>query len=484
MTLTPLPVAAQRFIRQLTDKHMPVFPNTMLEINQILEQEDSAAVDVAQVILRDAALTGRLLKMANSVYYNPQGHHINTVSRALMLLGFEQVKVLALTLVLIDSLKASKRHDKVLEEMAISLHAAVQAQNMATLCGSDISEDIFIAALLSRIGHLTFWAFADEKTVAAYEKLSGSPQSEKDILGYTLQQLTQGLTEAWTLNDLLIESFRPHVTSKPVQIIRYAIQLAIDTRRAWHADKLIPWFKKAADLTGCEVSELITSVHASALAAQQLLNMTGIENAQGLIPLPAEINEADRADWQVQSEKPPSSETWQQPDQSIQLRILQDISQAIQEHRGINQILEMIMEGIYRGAGMDRVILAVLSADKTRLSCRYALGAENEQFCELFQIDLKHQQSSAFADLLAANDAMLIDSESGTVLNRLNKESHYLLSSRGLLVMPLKRSNHSIGLFLADRQASQRSLDQQDLITFRQFCQQAALAFAFLTTQG
>lgn len=60
--MTPIPVAAQRFIRQLTDKHMPVFPNTMLEINQILKQEDSAAVDVAQVILRDAALTGRLLK--------------------------------------------------------------------------------------------------------------------------------------------------------------------------------------------------------------------------------------------------------------------------------------------------------------------------------------------------------------------------------------------------------------------------------------
>lgn len=161
--MTPIPVAAQRFIHQLTNKHMPVFPNTMLEINQILEQEDSAAVDVAQVILRDAALTSRLLKMANSVYYNPQGHHINTVSRALMLLGFEQVKVLALTLVLIDSLKATKRHDKVLKEMAVSLHAAVQAQNMATLCHSETPEDIFIAALLSRLGHLTFWAFADEK---------------------------------------------------------------------------------------------------------------------------------------------------------------------------------------------------------------------------------------------------------------------------------------------------------------------------------
>lgn len=480
--MTPIPVAAQRFIHQLTDKHMPVFPNTMLEINQILEQEDSAAVDVAQVILRDAALTSRLLKMANSVYYNPQGHHINTVSRALMLLGFEQVKVLALTLVLLDSLKATKRHDKVLKEMAISLHAAVQAQNMATLCHSEMPEDIFIAALLSRLGYLTFWAFADEKTVAAFESKDSSVTAESDVLGYTLQQLTQGLAEAWSLNDLLIESFRPNVKSESVLIIRYAGQLAIETSKTWNTSKVAPWFDKAATLTHSKMETLKPSVYNSALAAQQLLNLTGIERVQGLIPLPPEVK-ADGEQQDFSSDIEPAAD-YPIPDQSVQLRILQDISQAIQEHRGINLILEMVMEGIYRGAGMDRVIFAVLSADKKQLNCRYVLGNSHEQFCELFQINIESKTQTVFKDLLAAGDAVLLDDSQQSLLKKLHKESNEMMESKPILAMPLKKSNKSVGLFLADRQASDRGLDQQDLIAFRQFCQQAALAFAFLTIQG
>lgn len=480
--MTPIPVAAQRFIHQLTDKHMPVFPNTMLEINQILEQEDSAAVDVAQVILRDAALTSRLLKMANSVYYNPQGHHINTVSRALMLLGFEQVKVLALTLVLIDSLKATKRHDKVLKEMAISLHAAVQAQNMATLCQSEMPEDIFIAALLSRLGHLTFWAFVDDKTVTAFENKDSSVAAESEVLGYTLQQLTQGLAEAWSLNDLLIESFRPHVKSESVQIIRYAGQLSIETSKTWQAAKLVPWFDKVAVLTHSKTEKLKPSVYDSAVAAQQLLNLTGIERVQGLIPLPPEVKaEGEQQDFSSDIEPAADYPT---ADQSIQLRILQDISQAIQEHCGINLILEMVMEGIYRGAGMDRVIFAVLSADKKQLNCRYVLGNQNEQFCELFQLNIDSKTQTLFKDLLTAEDAVLLDSSQKALLKKLHIESNELMASKPVLAMPLKKSNKPVGLFLADRQASDRGLDQQDLIAFRQFCQQAALAFAFLTIQG
>ncbi|WP_296592328.1 HDOD domain-containing protein [Methylophaga sp.] len=480
--MTPIPVAAQRFIHQLTNKHMPVFPNTMLEINQILEQEDSAAVDVAQVILRDAALTSRLLKMANSVYYNPQGHHINTVSRALMLLGFEQVKVLALTLVLIDSLKATKRHDKVLKEMAVSLHAAVQAQNMATLCHSETPEDIFIAALLSRLGHLTFWAFADEKTVTAFESRDCNATAESDVLGFTLQQLTQGLAEAWSLNDLLIDSFRPNVKSESVLIIRYAGQLAIETSKGWNADKLDPWFEKVASLTHQKLETLKPSVHESALSAQKLLNLTGSERVRGLIPLPPEVkDEGEQQD--VSSDLEPAAD-YPAPDQSMQLRILQDISQAIQEHCGINLILEMVMEGIYRGAGMDRVIFAVLSADKKQLNCRYVLGNQNEQFCELFQISIDSNAQTLFKDLLAAEDAVLIDNSQPSLLKKLHKESNQLMAGKPMLAMPLKKSNKPVGLFLADRQASDRGLNRQDLIAFRQFCQQASLAFTFLTIQG
>ncbi|MEX0614488.1 MAG: HDOD domain-containing protein, partial [Methylophaga sp.] len=113
----------QRFIRQLSEDKMPVFSNTVTEVTNVVSSQDTSAVDVARVILRDAALTGRLLKMANSIHYNRQGQVISTVSRAVMVLGFEQVKAMALTLVLIDSLADGKQRQKLIEEMAQSFHA-------------------------------------------------------------------------------------------------------------------------------------------------------------------------------------------------------------------------------------------------------------------------------------------------------------------------------------------------------------------------
>lgn len=151
------------WIQHLSDEDMPIFSDTVTDVTSTVNSDNTSATDVANSILKDASLTSRLLKMANSRYYNPGRYSITTITRAVMVLGFDQVRALALSLILIDSIENDTNREKIAEEMAQSFHAAVQAEQLARLTKVKVPEDIFVATLLSHLGHLAFWAFSGEK---------------------------------------------------------------------------------------------------------------------------------------------------------------------------------------------------------------------------------------------------------------------------------------------------------------------------------
>jgi len=88
---TPMLSQAQLLSVNWTDKHMPVFPITMLEIKSNPEQERQVRrSNVASSQFARLALSRAFIKWLTVCITIRQGHHINTVSRALMLcLGFE-----------------------------------------------------------------------------------------------------------------------------------------------------------------------------------------------------------------------------------------------------------------------------------------------------------------------------------------------------------------------------------------------------------
>lgn len=485
----------QRFIRQLSEEKMPVFSNTVTEVTNVVSSQDTSAVDVARVILRDAALTGRLLKMANSMHYNRQGQPISTVSRAVMVLGFEQVKAMALTLVLIDSLADGKQRQKLVEEMAQSFHAAIQAQELARKLKLPMAEDIFIAALLSRLGNMAFWAFADEQAEQVLDLMNHQglreEAAELEVLGFTLQSLTRGLSEAWLLSDMLDKSLDPRNHEPAAEIIRRANQLAIVSRHGWQDQDTQQWFTDTAKQLDIEPTVLTELVHRNAQQARQITRLCGIQDADLYIAKPPnareDMPEADPpelisigGDIEMAAQadiEPPA------PDAMMQLHMLQDISAALQEKPSLNVILEMVLEGIYRGVAMDRAIFAVLSPDRKKLQCKYALGADHEKLNDELIIDITHP-TNIFAKALKETRAQLLPADPKLLNGTLAKTTLDLLGKPPYLLMPAIVAGKVIGLFLADRNASQRPIEPTDRMAFQQFCQQANMGLTFLKLQG
>jgi HD-like signal output (HDOD) protein len=202
-----VPEQLEQWVQKLGLGNMPIFAHTVQTIAATASSEDSSFSELAWSILQDPSLTAQVLKVSNSIYYNPSSRRINTVSRALMRLGFETVKEMCLSIALVESVLSNLHREKVALEIARAFHAAVQAKKIATLRELAAPEEVFIAALLSRIGQIAFWCFAgdigDKLELAMQDPDKTEDKVEMEVLGFRLERLTLRLSQEWKLSNLL-----------------------------------------------------------------------------------------------------------------------------------------------------------------------------------------------------------------------------------------------------------------------------------------
>ena len=75
----------------------------------------------------------------------------------------------------------------------------------------------------------------------------------------------------------------------------------------------------------------------------------------------------------------------------------------------LNMLLEMVLEGIYRGIGMDRTLFALRTPDHRFLAGRYALGADNEALCRRFQIETVDRKPNLFNEVIRDKQPLWAD---------------------------------------------------------------------------
>ena len=111
----------------LSELDLPTLDAVVKEICELSEDDKCRADDLTTIILRDADLTSKVLKIANSVHYNPSLTPIKTVSRAVVQLGFDNLRNITLTTTLINNFLKGKPKSLLIKSLARSFHAAVGA---------------------------------------------------------------------------------------------------------------------------------------------------------------------------------------------------------------------------------------------------------------------------------------------------------------------------------------------------------------------
>ncbi len=479
--------AVQNWIKQLSEKDMPVFSGTVAEVSAVVNSEDTSASDVAHVVLRDASLTGRVLKAVNSFHFNPTNQAINTVSRAVMVMGFDQVRVLTLSMVLVDNLSHGKQRQKLIDEMASAFHAATQAQEFALINKAGDPEDLFVATLLSRLGKMAFWAFADEQAELLLEKLeAGMPevQAEREVLGFELNDLTKALSQEWHLGEVVNDYLHGRMDKNKAACISAGLSLANAARNGWDSEEAGLMITELAEQFDIEHDELESAVLNNAVKAREVTELYGSKAASEFIPVPETLEPAPAGEAEPEQFLDiQQTHDYPEPDIHYQMTVMQEISATVQERPSIGIILEMVLEGIYRGVGTDRAMFAMLNPERTHLNCKYLLGEDAETLRQQLHIDVRRPEN-VFHQIIKSQKPRLLPGDPQQLGGTLSRETLSLLGKPPYMVMPAIVKNKVIGIFLADRNASGRPLTESDFLAFQQFCQQANMGLTILAMQG
>ena len=469
-----LPLNLEDWVRQIGGEEMPVFAQTARHVAGISTSMDTSTAELSRVVLMDSAMTASLLRLANSVYYNPSSKRITTVSRAIVLLGFETVRTMALSIAMVDTMLRGQRHDHVVAEMACAFHAAVQAKALASRRGEPGIEEVFIATLLLRLGAMAFWCFPhqlDEKMEAALAAEENHAKAERSVLGFSFAQLTGALNREWRLSDLLSQVLEGESNpSGKVHSIDIGFRLAVSaSRHGWDAPETQKWIGRAAAQEKITEAEARQHIYASVRDAVRAAVDYGAEEAAQRIPLPP-LTAGGVARIVPAAEKA--------GDPELQLRILRELSAMLAERVDLNALLGMVLEGIYRGVVVDRVVLALVSSDGTRLKAKFALGDEADRLMASFNFPLDKDAPNLFAQVLDSREPLWLNRGSPRWKQPGAADIVRCLGETEFFAYPVRIGGRPRGLVYADRQKSRRPLDDRSYDAFRHFCEQAVIGLS------
>ena len=126
------------WVERLAIQDIPILSQTARKIDLITTTRDSHAIELSRVVLQDPGMTARVLKMANSAYYMGgrksllgTSATVTTVTRAVMVLGFETLRQLCQARTVVEDRVQGFQRTHLLRKIAGSYHAAVQARWMA-----------------------------------------------------------------------------------------------------------------------------------------------------------------------------------------------------------------------------------------------------------------------------------------------------------------------------------------------------------------
>ncbi len=202
----------QNFINRL-----PVLSTTVTKVLEICNRPDTSPNDLNRVISLDPVLTGQVLKLINSAYY-ALPNQINSLTRAIIMLGLNTVKNLALSAAVLGVMgnKDAYRSLSADKFWAHSIGVGVTAKALAVAREIPFAEreEFFVAGLLHDLGKVTLnGCFPEEYRnvlVKTQDEMLGLRAEEELLFGFDHCVVGRMIVEKWQLSETIVECLAWH----------------------------------------------------------------------------------------------------------------------------------------------------------------------------------------------------------------------------------------------------------------------------------
>lgn len=436
-------------VRQRGD--LPGFSKVVSAIIGAMRGEDDREFNMTKTVLQDPALTQKVLRLANSAMYSVFGQGINTVSKAVIVLGTEAIGHLALGLKLIDGLSsASSESASARAEMEKSVLAGHIARQVTSSASTRDSEEAVVCAMLHTLGHMmtTFYLPDRWQQVQARMAENGVDESQaaRDILGLALEDVGRLVAQQWGLPPGLIDTLQdapPKPVGEPLE----------------HSDWLAAVSTLSSRCAGALCSDDPGAQSAVATLASDYAEMLGLEQSQI-------INAVDNAKQTAAEEGAVVPRALKRPDAEMSATLppvgkpadaASILARGVADMRGVietasaAQLMSMALETVYQGLGFSRAIVFMRKEDVSVYAAHMCFGEGVQELLPRLVFSDAYQPDVFHASL--ANDKMIFvesaqDPAFASKLPRWWRET--LPTVRSFMVLPLTTNRRPIGFIYGD----------------------------------
>lgn len=195
-------------------KELPPLPLVVQKLLKVMEDDNSSADDISQVLNSDQAMASKVLKLVNSSFYGLSGK-VTTVPRAIVILGVAALRNLSLGLGVAKVMAKAGDGELMQKFWDHSIAAAASCEVLARHTKLVVPEEAFVAGLLHDIGHLVLLAAVpDEFRQVMDQGPSNLLENERQTIGMAHTRAGQKLLKHWHLPSVLSDAVRFHHTPK------------------------------------------------------------------------------------------------------------------------------------------------------------------------------------------------------------------------------------------------------------------------------
>jgi len=493
----------------------PAMSDSVGRIQRVANSDNESLGSLSNEILKDVALTNKLLRMVNTVHYtHAGGGSISTVSRAVALVGFAGIRNMALSLVLLEHMHDKGHANQLKEEFLRSLMAGSVASELCPLDRE--SEEAFIGAMFQNLGRLlTEFYFPEEarqvRSVITEQATSGKPRTPGaeeavsiNVLGLSFEELGLGVAKSWGLPETLQRCMRKppgeiptRLSDKPAERLHWLALAAnelTDTllrsepgEAALGIAAVAERYAKVLGVSTRDIEGAATEARnkLSQMAQAMNLHVAAGTPASRLLRAPREVQAAPPQEedslsgHELHATMPePLTPTPEDNAAEVMAAGIQDITNSMVENFRLNEVLRMILETMFRALGFRRIVFCLRDPKTDMLTGRFGLGEGVERMSASFRIPLK-----ASSDLFAAvcnkgADTLISDATVPNIAARVPTWYRQSVNAPAFLLLPLLMKGSPFALIYADKaMPGGIELGEKELSLLRTLRNQAVMAF-------
>ena len=492
---------ARLMMRVSEQADFPSLKDSIGSIQNITRSDRAHLSQLSGQVLNDVALTGKLLRIINAAFYRSVGGgQITSMQRAVALMGFESVGMLAASLLLFERVPKGRDGESVRHSCSRALLGALLAQQLCR--SSKHAESVYMTGLFMNLGHMLLdmhfpldartlkkkvadavagverqaeanaalhtGAVKKTPTGATGEQVHDIKQRvAKEVIGLTLEEFGSEVARQWGWPEHLAKQLRAMYPADPgreageEEYLRVLCTATSDLSVALHA---LPKSGPPEDLLAAReacmrqfgesmgVALALDPESLPALGELAMEKWSSISEFLGIKPDGTSGSAAaNKNAWIFQPKKPPVIKGPDRISKGL-AHALQGLKEAVDSAAPLEEVLEQMMVDLLEALSLQRVIVCMREAGQGDLKGKTGTGLRAPAVTAAFHVPLAGSQDLFSVLCTNAKDALVADAGDPVVSKRLPPWFLQKVGARTFVLLPMTQRATVHGLIYVDRQ--------------------------------